>query len=151
VNVVSQELSALKDRIEINELLARYCQRIDARDWPGVSALFTSTAALDYSAFGGPKGSVDEVLAFLSAAVASMRTTQHTVSTGCIDLNGDTATARTAAQVMLVSAAEDGSDHVLFTGLWYRDTLVRSAVGWQIAQRTQERSWMHNLPGQKKF
>jgi hypothetical protein len=47
----------------------------------------------------------------------------------------------------MVVDREDGSEpHVFFCGLWYRDRLVRTAQGWRIVDRCQERSYMFNTP-----
>ena len=137
---------ALADRQHIQDLMVRYCHALDERDWPAFHALFTADARLDFRAFGGPAGSAAELADYLAGALASMRGCQHTISTSRVDLDGDEARARTAAQVMMVSAGPQGQDHVLFAGLWYRDHLVRSPDGWRIRERVQEYAWTHNLP-----
>jgi hypothetical protein len=35
--------------------------------------------------------------------------------------------------------------HVLFCGLWYRDVLVRTADGWRIQERHEDRGWSLDL------
>lgn len=140
------DLQALSDRAGIQDLLARYCHVVDRRDWAAFSALFSDDAVLDYSAFGGPRCGAADMATYLDGALAPIDGTQHTISTSVVELSGDTASARTAAQVMMISAAADGSPHVLFVGLWYRDVLVRTPQGWRIRERTQESAWMHNLP-----
>ena len=137
----------LRDRFEIQDLLVRYCHTLDRRDWPAFEQLFTEDASLDYTAFGGPRAGAKEIAAYLAAAIAGLRGTQHTISTTLIEFDGDDqARARSAAQVMMISGPEAGPDQVLFIGLWYQDRLVRTAQGWCIRERVQERSWMHNLP-----
>ncbi|RXV65506.1 nuclear transport factor 2 family protein [Burkholderia stabilis] len=134
------------DRIEIQDLLTRYCHAIDRQDWREFERLFASNAMLDYAAFGGPVGNRAEIAAYLKQVTSAMRGTQHTISTSLLIVDGDAATARTAGQVMMVSADETGDDRVCFVGLWYRDLLVRTECGWRIQSRMQERSWMHNAP-----
>ena len=134
------------DRLDIQDLLTRYCHAVDRRDWPEFERLFTDNARLDYAAFGGPIGSRTEISSYLEHMISAMRGTQHTISTSLLIVDGDAATARTAGQVMMVSADEAGDDRVCFVGLWYRDLLVRTECGWRIQSRMQERSWMHNAP-----
>lgn len=137
----------LRDRFEIQDLLVRYCHTLDRRDWPAFEPLFTEDASLDYTAFGGPRADAKAMATYLAAATAGLRGTQHTISTTLIEFDGDDqARARSAAQVMMISGPEAGPDQVLFIGLWYQDRLVRTAQGWRIRERMQERSWMHNLP-----
>lgn len=137
----------LVDRFDIQDLLVRYCHVLDRRDWPAFEALFTEDANLDYRAFGGPQAGAKTLATYLAAATAGLRGTQHTISTSLIEFEGDDqARARSAAQVMMISGPEAGPDQVLFIGLWYRDRLRRTAQGWRLCERVQERSWMHNLP-----
>jgi hypothetical protein len=43
--------------------------------------------------------------------------------------------------------AKDGAEpQVMFVGLWYHDTLVRTADGWRISSRRQEKGYLHGLP-----
>ncbi|RQZ10468.1 nuclear transport factor 2 family protein [Burkholderia sp. Bp9031] len=44
------------DRLEIQDLLTRYCHAADRRDWNEFERLFAGNAMLDYAAFGGPVG-----------------------------------------------------------------------------------------------
>ncbi|VWB72410.1 short-chain dehydrogenase [Burkholderia lata] len=134
------------DRMEIQDLLTRYCHAVDRHDWHEFERLFAANATLDYTAFGGPAGSRAEIAAYLEQVTSALRGTQHTISTALLIVDGDAATARTAGQAMMISADEAGDDRVCFVGLWYRDLLVRTECGWRIRSRTQERSWMHHAP-----
>jgi ketosteroid isomerase-like protein len=138
-----QEIS---DRIEIQDVLVRYCHAVDRKDWKAFEKLFTENAVLDYSAFGGPLCDTRAMSSYLNDAVSDMHGTQHTISTSLLEIDGNTATAQTAAQVMMISGKDDGTSHVLFIGLWYRDTLVKTLDGWRIHTRTQEHSWVYNIP-----
>jgi hypothetical protein len=35
---------------------------------------------------------------------------------------------------------------VFFCGLWYVDELVRTAQGWRIRERVEEKCYFHNVP-----
>ncbi|QTD94563.1 nuclear transport factor 2 family protein [Burkholderia anthina] len=134
------------DRLEIHDLLTRYCHAVDRRDWHEFERLFAGNAMLDYAAFGGPVGNRADIATYLKRVTAPLRSTQHTISTSLLIVDGDAATARTAGQVMMVSADDAGDDRVCFVGLWYRDLLVRRECGWRIQRRMQERSWMQTAP-----
>ena len=139
-------LGEISDRLEIQDVLARYCQMIDRGDWAGFRALFTDDAQLDFTAFGGPKGDVETVVSFTKAALAQAAASHHMVSTVVIDLDGDRATVRSAAHVPIALALPEGGEHTFFSGLWYNDVFVRTAQGWRIATRRQERAWSFNMP-----
>ena len=46
----------IADRLEIDQLLVRYVDAIDAKDWDLLDTVFTPDAHLDYSSSGGPEG-----------------------------------------------------------------------------------------------
>ena len=70
--------------------------------------------------------------------------TQHMIANTVLDLDGDTARARTICYNPMVVAG--GDEEVLFCGLWYRDVLVRTPDGWKIKERVEEKSYFHNVP-----
>ncbi|PTR20189.1 SnoaL-like protein [Pseudomonas sp. GV085] len=83
---------------------------------------------------------------YLNDAVSEMRGTQHIISTFLLEIDGHTATAQTVAPAMMISGNDDGTNDVLFIGLRYRDTLVKTLDGWSIHSRTQEQNWVYNIP-----
>jgi hypothetical protein len=133
-----QELS---DRFEIQDLIARYSQLLDLRDWEAMDALFTADCVLDYTATGAIKGSWPEHKAFDIKMLTPFKGTQHLMGLPIIKLDGDSATARTICFNPMV--VDDKK--VFFVGLWYSDTLVRTEMGWQFQERVEELSYFHNL------
>lgn len=137
---------AIDDRIAIQDLLVRYCFALDDRDWSAFSALFHPDAELDFSAFGGPVGSVETLLQFLKPIAAQLPRWQHTISTSLLEPQGEQVRARTAAQVMMVAESETGTEQVSFNGLWYHDELVRYRGRWVFWRRRQQFAWRHPSP-----
>ena len=60
-----QELS---DRMEIQNILALYCEAIDNRDWEALDDFFTEDAIIDYTATGGLKCTLPEAKEYLDRA-----------------------------------------------------------------------------------
>ncbi len=139
-------LQEMSDRLEIQDLFARYSFAIDERDWDALDSVFKPDARIDYTETGGAKGSVAEIKAWLPVALERFPAFQHMVATTKLTLDGDRATSRTILFNPMVMAGEDGTTQTFFIGLWYRDSLVRTSAGWRIAERYEERSWMHNVP-----
>lgn len=139
-------LQEISDRIEIQDLFARYCHAIDERDWDALDHVFTEDARIDYSETGGAKGTFAEIKAWLPKALERFPMFQHMVATTRLTLDGDQATSRTILFNPMVHRGDDGADQVFFIGLWYRDVLVRTAAGWRIAERYEELGWTHNVP-----
>jgi hypothetical protein len=79
------------DRLAINELLARYCHAIDQRRWKDLRALFADDAQVDFTAFGGPKGGADRLIAFLRPVVEGLAGTYHSTASILCDIDGDRA------------------------------------------------------------
>ena len=94
---------------------------------------------------GAAKGTVDEIVEFLAAAMPTFKGHQHMVGNTVLEIDGDTAKARTICFNPMVMEV-DGAEHVFFCGLWYRDQLVRTADGWKIKHRYEERLYQFNQP-----
>jgi len=137
-----QEMS---DRLEIQDLLAVYCEAIDGRDWDALDDIFTANAIIDYTEAGGAKGNLTETKAYLAKALKPFSGMQHMLGLPVIKIEGDTAKARTTTFNPMV-IEQDGKPHIFFVGLWYCDELIRTEQGWRIASRREEVSYFHNLP-----
>lgn len=140
------ELHEIADRLEINELLARYCHALDRKDWPAFRACFAGDAQLDFTAFGGPRGDVATLETFLIPVLNGLASAQHMVASVTIDLEGDSAKVRSAGLVPMTAHTPDGGLHTVFNGLWYEDECVRTPAGWKFRARVQVRAWIHNAP-----
>jgi SnoaL-like protein len=127
----------ISDRLIIAELLDAYASALDRRDWRGVRDVFTNDAVLDYSSFGGPRGSCDDAIAWIEASLSAVPITQHLLTNKLISLDGDAATAQCA---VLNPMGFDGG-RIIFVGGSYRDRLARTRDGWRIIERVAEFSW----------
>jgi ketosteroid isomerase-like protein len=131
----------LRDRFAIQDLISRYAVRLDAGDFDALDDLFTMDAVIDYSTFGGPVGSLAEIKQFLSSSLPYFTRTQHMMGLPDIQLDGDTATARTSCNNPMISPKPDGTTAVWLIGLWYDDTFSRTESGWRFTGRTQTRCY----------
>ncbi|HET6811413.1 MAG TPA: nuclear transport factor 2 family protein [Acidimicrobiales bacterium] len=139
-------LQEISDRLEIQDLLVRYSHAVDSRDWDAFERVFTEDAVIDYTEMGGPRGGVKETRAFLESAMPMFSSFQHMIANTVLELDGDTARARTICHNPMVLDRGEGQTHVFFCGLWYRDVLVRTPQGWRIKDRYEERAYFHNAP-----
>ena len=135
----TQEMAA---RLEIQELLARYCHTLDAREWDQFAGLFTKDAEVDYSQFEGPRGGVAVLVPFLQTVMSAMESTLHAISTISIQLRGDVADVRCCAHVTLVPKVAQGDGLITNVGLWYQDEVVKEGERWLIRKRTQQKSYI---------
>jgi hypothetical protein len=131
----------IADRLEIQDLIARYAVIIDSHDFDALDQLFTPGAQIDFSTFNGPVGDVTQIKAFLRASLPFFTRSQHMMGLPLITLSGDTAHARTSCNNPMISEKTDGRTSVWLIGLWYDDDLVRTADGWRFSARNQIRSY----------
>ncbi len=139
-------IQEISDRLEIQELLIRYSHAVDTQDWDAFERVFCDDAVIDYTEMGGPRGGVRETRAFLESTMPNFSSYQHMVANTVLEIEGDTARARTICFNPMVLGREGGEPHVFFCGLWYRDVLARTPEGWRIKDRYEERSYMYNFP-----
>ena len=96
-----------------------------------------------YTAAGGIKGSLQEIIKYLETALDDFPNFQHLISNISLTLNGHTAEGK----VMCLNPMQTKDDQVFFLGMWYRDTYKKIDGQWYISSRTEEKSWSHNVPG----
>jgi hypothetical protein len=75
-------LQEISDRLEIQDLMDRYCYAIDERDWDALDTVFTPDAVIDYTESGGVKGSLAEIKAWLPKALERFPAFQHRLRRG---------------------------------------------------------------------
>lgn len=140
-----QELS---DRFEIQDLIYRYAELIDSKQFEELRNVFTADVHVDYSAMGGGVGNLEETLAFLWSAVTTelFPNTQHLNANVQVVVDGDTATGRVMCFNPMQMAMPDGGSQTFFLGLWYLDQYRRTADGWRICRREEVKSWVFNTP-----
>ena len=130
-------IEEISDRLEIQDLLVAYSTAIDKRRFDDLDRVFTADAYIDYRAMGGVDGRYPEVKAWLSQVLPNFPAYAHMLGNVDVSIDGDTATSRTLCFNPMVLGGDDGQ--VLFCGLWYDDEFVRTAEGWRMTKRVEEK------------
>src|ERR1700722_2500798 len=141
MRLMMMTLQEISDRLEIQDLFGKYAHAVDTCDWDLYRSLYTEDAIIDYSTFGAPVGTVVEIAAYLAGHMANFKSAQHAVMNIMLTIDGDTATGHTICFNPTVREV-DGEERVTIAGLWYDDTFVRTAAGWRIKSRSQDRSYL---------
>ena len=120
------------DKTAISDVLTRYMTAIDRRDWSLYRSCFTEDIKLD-----GPVGSWtnrEDLANAMDEWHAPLGLTVHHISNVVVDVDGDTATARSYGNAILQTSQEH-YEKVLNLHGFYDDTLVRTQDGWKISRR----------------
>ncbi|MDB5971418.1 MAG: hypothetical protein JWQ90_3868 [Hydrocarboniphaga sp.] len=141
------KLQEISDRLEIQQLMTDYASAIDRRRFDELDRVFTPDAYIDYRAMGGIDGRFPQVKAWLSQVLPAVFVSYlHMNGNLSIQLDGDRATSRMICFNPMVMDVPGKGRHTMFVGLWYDDALVRTADGWRISERREEKCFDHNLP-----
>ncbi len=127
---IQAETLAASDRIEIQELCARYDQTVDNGDVDGWVSLFTEDGTFE-SPMGAATGH-DELRAFLRGYLDSGATRSARHATGVHVTEGDGTTARHTGYLTVYETHGDAG--VVATGV-YTDELAKVDGGWKLTHR----------------
>jgi hypothetical protein len=129
----------LEDRVEIQELIARYCWATDTGDAEARAATFTPNAVFDgwIGILEGRAAIADQIAsgwrkAIVSGQVGSRGRLQHWVTNLFIEGDGQRATAR--CYFVLIQGQRDEA-HMTGMGQ-YRNDLVKTEDGWLFEKMT---------------
>jgi uncharacterized protein (TIGR02246 family) len=124
----------MSDKDEIRELLATYCFALDADRFEEMAALFTPDGVWE-TAFGTGSGRDGIVAQARSIATGPRPRRVHLTTNIVIDLDGDTATAR--SNWALIMNTPDGP--TIGSGGGYSDQLVKVDGQWFFKHRRIDR------------
>ena len=129
--ISSQEIA---ERLAIHDLLNRYAEMVDGREWHLLESVFSEGAQLDYTSSGGVKGDARTVMAWLDRALAPWPINLHCISNIQIHFEAGGARCRSAFHAPM-ARGEMGAQHVITNAGYYEDVLVRAPAGWRIRER----------------
>jgi 3-phenylpropionate/cinnamic acid dioxygenase small subunit len=138
-------LQQLQDKIEIQELLARYARGLDTKDWELWRSVFVPDAVLDYSSAGIPAGKRDEIGALFEQAFATIPWAQHIITNVEVDFDADGDRAKVRAYFFNPMQLP-GMDEQSACGGTYEHDMVRTADGWKSEKVVENNMWFQNPP-----
>lgn len=132
-------LDEISDRLEIQQLLIDYSTAIDGKRFDDLDAVFTPDAYIDYRVTGGVDGQFPEVKAWLKDVLPNFPAYYHMLGNVDVRVSGDSATSRAICFNPMVMGGEAGQ--IYFVGIWYVDEFVRTADGWRMSRRVEEKAF----------
>ncbi len=134
-----------KDRLEINELLARYSWAMADRDWDTWQSVFAPDATVDYGTAGGPVGTPAEAAEAFAAMFVMFDVAMSQVTNVMISFeSADRATSRSMYRMLMrVPGSGEGATPSFMEAQGdYDDTLVRTDAGWKILRRFERLAYI---------
>jgi len=121
------------DRVEINDLLVRYCAALRTKDLSLLDEVFSADAMIDYTRIGGSRTGVEATKTWLSMVLDAVTRFDLYVGDSAFELAADrsSATVSTTWHGLFVPANDDPALQVYGH---YEDRVVRTDV-WRIAER----------------
>lgn len=119
------------DKLEIIELVSRYCRAADSRDPEGVAALFTDDGVLEANGrvLGDSKAGI---LAFSEGNRNATLRRRHYISNAIVDGDGAVATINCLVAVYDVTDGVAKAPYLLGE---YHDDLAKTPDGWRFTHR----------------
>jgi hypothetical protein len=129
----------LVDRDEIRDVILRYAQCVDRRDFSTLESCFTPDVEGD---FGGEwRSGRDGLIEFISGVVY-FHTTMHLMANGFVSIAGDQATLQSYAALTHHGTNDDGEEWQYNNSTArYSEALVRTPEGWRIRERGVQTEW----------
>lgn len=140
----SDDVERLHDRIAIGDLLAHYCDRLDAHEIDAVASTFTADAIADYGpGRGGVVVGRDAIRERIARGQSAFRRTHHQLGHSTLAIEDEAASGVTAA----LTWHERFSGDQELLALRYVDRFSRTEAGWSISHRRVEISLVEGFAG----
>lgn len=131
---MDEELRALRDRLDVSDVVSRYAFAVDEEDWDGLGAILTDEVHLELTHVPtqSPLHTREQFVALARSTVAGFDATHHLIPNRLVTVDGDRATCRAYAHAWHSIPTEPGvADYALVRG-FYEFGLRRTDEGWRI-------------------
>jgi SnoaL-like domain len=150
-NVNNGSFDMLRERLAVQDVLARYFRGIDSRDRSMVESCFAHDVAAFYEGRPRAKGRselLDILETFKPIDSGRGKITTHFMGNFYLDRIAERAAeTEILATVYVVQPKADGSQSVTIKGLRYFDSLRRGQSGWKITERRHTVDWICEARG----
>ena len=133
-----------EERLKIQELIARFGNSFDVKDWGGLEACLTEALYTDYGDLRGTPPETVKASDYVAARRESLDPLKlhHLVSNYEIEFSDTgSATCRASMVVWRKSETEEFTSHCV-----YEFQLTRQGSGWKISGITQKILWNEGTP-----
>ncbi|RPJ23085.1 MAG: nuclear transport factor 2 family protein [Chloroflexi bacterium] len=135
---------SIEERLKIQEVIARFSNSFDVKDWSGLEACFTESLYTDYGDLRGTPPETVKASDYVAARREALEPLKlhHLVSNYEIELlDASRATCRASMIVWRRSETEEFTSHCV-----YEFQLTKHASDWKISGITQRVLWNEGTP-----
>jgi ketosteroid isomerase-like protein len=133
-------LQQLIDEREICQLLGRFGEVMDNKEWTAIGEVYAHDVSFNYG--GGEQKGLDTILALTRRHLDVCAGSQHLIGTIRVQVEGDGATSRSYVQARHQGAG--AKTHLFYdTSGEYTDRWERGEAGWRIVRR--DARWFMNM------
>lgn len=143
------ERTTLEERLEIHDLVCRFMQAFDDKDWVLLRACLTDVVFCDYSSLRGTPPGEEEAEQYVARRQAALNSLhmQHNFSNLRVEVDGARARGRCNFVIHRFAPGFTGSPEQFFhTYGHYQLDFTREASGWRIRGITQVVLQSHGNP-----
>lgn len=142
---VEARVQLLLDRAEVADVVSRYAQGIDTRDFALLRTCYTDEIEMDFSptvvGMTRTHFRADEWVEMVSRFHSQFDGTEHILVPEGIDVDGDSARCYAVMHASHFKRDAKGSPHHLIAGS-YDMTFMRTADGWKMSKASQVVRWV---------
>jgi ketosteroid isomerase-like protein len=140
--MVTNNVQAIVDRVEIDALRGEVTDAVMVRDWDRFASLFTPDATVRIPEAGVEITGQDEIRAGIERLQGFWEFFVQTTHAGAIQIDGDTAAGR--AYIAEFGRLRDGTSHQNYA--LYHDRYRRTPDGWKFSERVYEVRYVDSTP-----
>jgi hypothetical protein len=135
------DLHAISDRLEIHEVLMRYCRGVDRGDPELLRSVYHEGAVDQHGPFQFTNAQTEFANLTVPRLDAMRGVAQHHITNFLIELDGDAADVESYFLSFQPTKSADGSEVLGFIGGRYLDRFERREGRWAIAKRSVIIDW----------
>ncbi len=135
----------INDEIKIQQVIHRFANAFDLKDWPGLESCFTAKIRTDYSDLRGTAPEMIEAKRYVASRQETLKDlkTHHLCGNHEIEINGKNASCKTS---MIIYRLDEAKHEQFTTHAYYIFDLEKIDSAWKINGITQKVFWNEGNP-----
>ncbi len=135
----------MDDELKIQQVIHRFANAFDVKDWPGLEGCFTSKIRTDYSDLRGTAPETIEAKQYVASRQESLKDlkTHHLCGNHEVEIKGRSAICKTS---MVIYRLDETKQEQFTTHAYYIFNLEKINAEWKISSIRQKVFWNEGTP-----